>query len=76
LLKAAQEEAVDLLLTTDRRLHYQQNVNGRKIGIIVLTGSTKWSRVRLHITRIAAAVDSFTPGSYLEIIIPLDRLSA
>ncbi len=72
LLKVAEEEAVDLLLTTDRRLQYQQNLKGRKIAIIVLTGSTKWSRVRLHFERIAATVDGVTPGSYAEIDIPFN----
>lgn len=72
LLKAAEEEEVDLLLTTDRRLQYQQNLKGRNIAIIVLTGSTKWSRVRLHVERIAATVDGAIPGSYVEINIPFD----
>jgi hypothetical protein len=36
----------------------------------VLTGSTKWSRVRLHLERIAAVVNAATPGSYTEIDIP------
>jgi hypothetical protein len=39
LLNAAEEAALDLLLTTDRRIRYQQNLAGRKIAIggIVLT---------------------------------------
>lgn len=47
LLNAAEEAAVELLLTTDRRIRYQQNLAGRKITIVVLTGSTKWSRVKI-----------------------------
>jgi hypothetical protein len=72
LLNAAEEAAVDLLLTTDQRIRYQQNLTGRKIAIVVLTGTTKWSRVRLHIERIAAEVSSAKPGSYVEIMIPFD----
>jgi hypothetical protein len=49
LLNAAEEAAIDLLLTTDRRIGYQQNLAGRKIALVVLTGTTKWSRVRLHL---------------------------
>jgi hypothetical protein len=48
LLMAAGEAAIDLLVTTDRRIRYQQNLAGRTIAIVVLTGTTKWSRVRLH----------------------------
>ena len=72
LLRAAETEMVDLLLTTDQRIRYQQNLTDRKIAIVVLTGTTKWSRVRLHQERIAAAVSAATPGSYTEVVIPFD----
>ena len=72
LLNVAEAEAVDLLFTTDQRIRYQQNLTGRKIAIVVLTGTTKWSRVQLHLERIAAAIDAATSGSYTEIPIPFD----
>ena len=72
LLKVAEEAAVDLLFTTDQRIRYQQNLTGRKIAIVVLAGTTKWSRVRLHLERIATVVDVATPGSYSEISIPFE----
>jgi hypothetical protein len=75
LLDAAEEAAVDLLLTTDRRIRYQQNLAGRKLALVVLTGTTKWSRVRLHLQRIAAVVDAARPGSYTEIDIPFSTQS-
>ena len=70
LLNAAEDAAVDLLLTTDRRIRYQQNLAGRRIALVVLTGTTKWSRVRLHFAHVAAAVNAATPGSYTEVDIP------
>ena len=70
LLKVAEEAAFDLLLTTDQRIRYQQNLTGRKIAIVVLGGSTKWSRVRQHLERIAAVVNIAQPGSYAEVDIP------
>ncbi len=72
LLKAAEEAAVDLLFTTDQGIRYQQNLSRRRIAIVVLTGTTKWSRVRLHLDRIAAVVDSAAPGSYSEVAIPFE----
>lgn len=48
LLNAAEEERFDLLLTTDRRTRYQQNLAVRRIALVVLTGSTKWSLVQHH----------------------------
>lgn len=72
LLNAAEAAGFDLLLTTDRRIRYQQNLNVRRVALVVLTGSTKWSLVQHHTDRIAAAVASATPGSYVEVEIPLD----
>ena len=72
LLKAAEGAGVDVLLTTDRRIRYQQNLSARRIAVVVLTGTTKWSRVQQHTDRIAAAVAAATPGSYAEVEIPFD----
>jgi hypothetical protein len=69
-MNAAEEAAIDLLLTTDRRIRYQQNLAGRRIALVVLTGTTKWARVRLHLERVAAVVDAATPGRYTEVEIP------
>ena len=70
LLDAAEDAALDFLLTTDRRIRNQQNLAGRKIARVVLTGTTKWARVRLHLERIAAVVNAATTGSYAEVEIP------
>ena len=72
LLRAAEDAAIDVLLTTDQRIRYQQNLVNRQIAIVVLTGTTRWTRVRLHLDRIAVAVNAATPGSYTEVAIPFD----
>jgi hypothetical protein len=72
LLTAAEEAGFELLVTTDRRIRYQQNLGVRRIALVVLTGSTMWSRVRQHADRIAAVVASVTPGSYSEVEIPFE----
>lgn len=71
LLAKAEAAGFELLLTTDKRIRYQQNLTGRKIAIIVLGNST-WRIVRLYLDRIAAAVKKATPGSYAEVDIPLN----
>ena len=38
---AAEKAGFDLLLSTDQGIRYQQNLIGRKIAILVLTGATK-----------------------------------
>jgi hypothetical protein len=72
LLSTAEQANVELLLTTDRRIRYQQNLSGRKIALVVLTGALKWSRVRLHLDRILNAVIAAEPGSYSEVEIPYE----
>ena len=69
LLQQAEDAGYELLLTSDKNLRYQQNLSGRRIAVLVL-GNQQWPDVRLHLERIAAAVNSATPGSYLEIEIP------
>jgi hypothetical protein len=71
-LDAAEEAGFEMLLTTDRRIRYQQNLQVRRIALVVLTGSTRWSRVRQHTDRIAAAVASAATGSYAEVEIPFE----
>ena len=72
LLKAAEEAGFDLLFTTDNRIRYQQNLKERQIALVVLTGTTKWARVKLYLDRIATVIDGATPGSYVEVNIPFD----
>jgi hypothetical protein len=45
LLTAAEEAGFDILLTTDKNMPYQQNLAGRKIGIVVL-GRQQWPQLR------------------------------
>ncbi|MGH7633670.1 MAG: hypothetical protein ACRENC_08055 [Gemmatimonadaceae bacterium] len=55
LLKAAEKAGFDVLLTTDRRIRYQQNMTARRIALVVLTGATKWSGVRQHSVAVGIA---------------------
>lgn len=72
LLKAADEAGFDVLFTTDNGIRYQQNLLDRRIALVVLTGTTRWARVKLHLDRIAACVDAATPGSFAEVYIPFE----
>jgi len=67
LLRAAEAGGFDLLITTDRRIRYQQNLTGRIIALIVLAGSTRWLRIQMHLQDIASAVEGVEPGSYREV---------
>ena len=74
LLNAAEKAGFHVLVTTDGNIRYQQNLAHRRIALVVLTGSTKWSRVREHFPEIAAAVDASIPSGYTEVrILPETR---
>ena len=68
LLKAA-ESAFEILITTDRRLRYQQNLTGRRLAILVLP-TTSWPRIQGHIGEVVAAVNDMRPGEFRELVFP------
>ena len=70
LLAAAEQAGFDVLLTADKNMRYQQNLEGRRIALVVLS-TPQWPVVRLHPEKIVAAVNAATPGSYTEVDIPL-----
>jgi hypothetical protein len=68
--KAAETYDFDVLVTADQNIRYQQNLQGRKLALVVL-GSNIWPVVRTHEVSIMQAVDPATPGSYVFIEMPL-----
>lgn len=70
LLKVAEEAGFDVLLTTDKNLRFQQNLQGRKLAIVVLSNS-RWSLVRRALEPIVNAVNNAKPGSYTLVDIPI-----
>ena len=71
LLDAAEAAGFDAFLTTDRNLRYQQNLSRRRIAIVTL-GNGRWRLVRKRLLEIVAAVNAATPGSFVEVDIPID----
>jgi hypothetical protein len=69
LLEAAEAAGFDVLLTTDTNIRYQQNLEGRKIAIVVIR-TQQWPELKPHVQFVVAAVNAATPGSYVEIEIP------
>ena len=60
-----------VFLTTDRNIRFQQNLRDRKIAIVVL-GKGRWRLIKNRLPAIAAAVAAVTPGSFVEVEIPVD----
>jgi hypothetical protein len=68
-LKAAEEAGFDVLLTTDTNLPHQQNLEGRKLAIVILS-KNRWSLVRPMMQEIANAVNAARRGTYTVVKIP------
>ena len=69
LLDAAERENFAVLLTTDSSLKYQQNLESRRVAVVVLS-SPSWPRIQRAIGSIVRAVDRAVVGSYAEVDIP------
>lgn len=69
LIRLAEQEGYELLITTDTNLRYQQNLQDRSIAILVLT-TTSWPRIRRAAEAIQAAVEVTMSGDYRELLIP------
>jgi hypothetical protein len=66
LLAATEDAGFDLLVTADKNIRYQQNLEERQIAVVVLS-TPQWPVVRLHVEKVAAAINAATPGSYVEV---------
>ena len=69
LLRIAESQGFELLITTDTNLKYQQNLTTRSIAILVLS-TTSWPRIRAASSAVRTAVDACSAGSYVEVAIP------
>jgi hypothetical protein len=55
------------MITCDQSLGYQQNLQDRKIAILVL-GIQHWPKLKLFTDQVAEAVSSMQPGEYREML--------
>ena len=72
LLDIAEIEGYDLLITTDRRMRYQQNLAGRRLAVIALL-SQSWPYTELSIEEIRTTITEVQPGELREIRISKRR---
>jgi predicted nuclease of predicted toxin-antitoxin system len=62
------ESAFDVLVTLDTNLHYQQNMTGRRISIVVLqSSSNRLEHLRQHFTELASAIEKINPGEIIQV---------
>lgn len=66
LLRTAEENGMEVFVTGDQNLTYQQNLSARKMAIVTLS-SVDWTILRDNVSLIMAAIDDVTPVSFLAV---------
>ena len=69
LLNAAEAAGFEVFITSDKNLRYQQNLQHRKIALIVLSAPS-WPRVQKIADEIAKVVNAIKAKDYIEIAVP------
>lgn len=61
LMKAAEDAGFDVFVTADCALPYQQNMTGRRIAVVALSGQI-WAVIEAHVERISLAISAAPAG--------------
>jgi len=71
LLDEAERAGFEVLITADKNMRYQQNLSRRRIALLVLS-TPRWPVIRLHVARIAEALNRIAPGGCIEVELPAE----
>jgi predicted nuclease of predicted toxin-antitoxin system len=63
LLRTAEANGMEVLVTGDGSLSFEQNLTGRQLAIVALS-TNNWPIIKNHVPRILAAIDGARPGSF------------
>ena len=63
LLRTAESDGIEVFLTGDQTLSYEQNLQGRSIAIVALS-SVEWDILKHHLPLIVGAINAASPGSF------------
>jgi hypothetical protein len=63
LIRKAEEIGIEVFVTGDRNIAYQQNLAERRISIVELSAHN-WPIIKHHLDKIAEAVDTATASSF------------
>jgi hypothetical protein len=66
LLDEAQDKGFEVMVTAGRNLAYQQNLDNRRVAIVVLP-SGNWPAVKAQIIEVVQAIDESEPGVFKEL---------
>jgi hypothetical protein len=63
LLRIAEGNGIEILLTGDQTLAYEQNLTGRRLAIVALS-AIQLPIIKNNLPKIIAAIDNAAPGSF------------
>ena len=67
-LLAAADSEFDVLVTVDKNIRHQQNLNVRKIALpVIRANSNKFEDISVHMKAAIAALRSISPGTVIEV---------
>ncbi len=66
LLRVAEENGIEVLLTGDRTLSLEQNLAGRRLAVVALS-AIQLPIIKKNLSTIIAAIDHAVPGSFQEV---------
>ena len=69
LIRQAETGGFEVFVTSDQNLGYQQNLQGRRIAILVLS-TNYWPTLKRQHALVASALAVIQPGQFLELVVP------
>jgi hypothetical protein len=63
LLKAAEDSGIEVFITGDQTLPYEQNLSGRRLAVIALS-AIQLPIIKKNLSKVIDAIDSALPGSF------------
>jgi hypothetical protein len=63
LLKAAEDSGIEVFITGDQTLLYEQNLSGRRLAVIALS-ALQLPIIKKNLSKVIDAIDSALPGSF------------
>lgn len=63
LLRRAEDYGIDVFITGDRSLVYEQNLTGGRLAIVALSANN-WPIIKNYVPQILTAIDSAVSGSF------------
>lgn len=70
LLQAAEDHGFDAMLSGDKNMSYQQNLEGRKLALVILA-DTDWPTLKQNPAPVGQALDLAKPGSFKRLTEPV-----